>query len=107
MSHVCCARPPGSDHRYIYTHDLPQLEGIRSSATNMDPELSKVHTPLSLEAWRRCLQVHPDKDFADYILRGIERGFRIGANPEATLTSTNKNMQSAKQHPDVINQDSQ
>ena len=101
---TCCAHPPGSDHRYIYTHDLLWLEGNRSSATSWDPELSNVHTPLRLEAWHRRLQSHPDRDFVDYILRGIEKGFRIGANPEAILRPASRNMESAKQHPDVINE---
>ena len=96
--------PPGSDHRYIYTHDLLRLEGDRRSATNLDPELAKVYSPLCLEAWHRRLQLHPDKDFAGYILRGIEKGFRIGANPEAILRPASRNMRSAKQHPDVINE---
>ena len=27
---------------------------------------------------------HSDKDFADYILNGVQNGFRVGINPEAT-----------------------
>ena len=47
---------------------------------------------------------HPDRDFADYILSGIQNGFRLGINPEATYTSVSRNMQSASLHQDVIDE---
>ena len=101
---MCCAHLPGSDGRYIYTHDLLKLEGDRRSSVSVVSQLSMVHTPLHLAAWRRHLHCHPDRDFTDYILRGIEKGFCIGANPEAMLKPAHRNMKSAQQHPDVINE---
>jgi len=38
----------------------------------------QVTTPLQLGMWRDELKFHPDQLFANYILRGIESGFRIG-----------------------------
>ena len=45
---------------------------------------------------------HPDRDFADYVLNGIQNGFRLGINPEAPYTSVSRNMQSASLHQEVI-----
>ena len=98
---MSCAYLPGKGGRYIYTHDL--LEGDRSSK-HMESQLAAIRTPLQLTAWHRFLQSHPDQDFAGYILRGIEEGFRIGANPKALLKPASRNMQSAQQHPDIISE---
>ena len=54
--------------------------------------------------WRKFLQDHPDQDFVGFILRGIEEGFRIGANPESLLRPASRNMQSALQQPGIINE---
>ena len=99
---MSCAHLPGKDGRYIYTHDLLKLEGARRSSKHLDSQLAAIRTPLQLTAWHQFLRSHPDQDFAGYILRGIEEGFRIGANPEALLKPASRNMQSAQQHPDII-----
>ena len=44
--------------------------------------MSKIVTPLKLQAWQDALSDYPDKTFAAYILRGIERGFKIGFDTE-------------------------
>ena len=45
---------------------------------------------------------HPDADFVRYILTGLQRGFRIGADPTVQLRSAKKNMQSALKNPKVV-----
>ena len=45
---------------------------------------------------------HPDRDFAGYVLQGIERGFRVGFNYSTRLQATARNMQSARLHTRVI-----
>jgi len=100
---LSCACSPGKDGRYIYINDLLKVEGDRSS-TSTNSQLSRAHTPLKLAAWCQRLHFHPDQDFAGYILCGISGGFRIGVCSAATLKLASKNMQSAKQHPDVINE---
>jgi len=67
-----------------------------------DTRLAGIHTPLHLVAWSKTLQRHPDKDFSSYILRGIKKGFHIGINPAILLKPATKNMLSAQQHPEVI-----
>jgi len=45
---------------------------------------------------------HPDRDFSYGILRGIEYGFYIGVVPSVLLTPARSNMESATQHPEII-----
>ena len=44
---------------------------------------------------------HSDRRFAEYILKGIEQGFRIGFDRQR-LVSAKENMLSALQHPEVV-----
>ena len=39
-----------------------------------------VISPLILNSWSKELSCHPDKVYAQYILKGISQGFRIGYN---------------------------
>ena len=48
---------------------------------------------------------HPDQAFAAYILRGIEKGFRIGFNPQLVkLKSSGANMSLAAEQSEVVEQ---
>ena len=60
-------------------------------------------TPLRLQAWRKELVGHPDRDFVDYILCGLEQGFRIGFNKQSVqLKCRQGNMLSASEQPEVV-----
>ena len=67
-------------------------------------ELITVATPLCLQAWEEALAPHPDRAFARYLCDGLQFGFRIGFKWGSPLRSTSSNMESARQHPEVINQ---
>ena len=71
-------------------------------ATDVDPRLLTVHTPLILTSWKQRLLPHPDQDFANYVLNGIKKGFCIGRNTLHPLQSASKNMSSARENPQVI-----
>ena len=66
------------------------------------PLFATVATPLCLGAWKQYLRSHPDKEFAHFIVRGIEQGFPIGVDPTASLVSARRNMSSATENPQVI-----
>ena len=68
----------------------------------VDPHLATVSTPLILQAWRRRLARHPDHDFVRFILNGVEHGFCIGVDEAASFRPALRNMQSASQYPQVI-----
>ena len=63
---------------------------------------SSVMSPLVLENWSGELSTHPDKIFAQYILRGISQGFQIGFNRSHHLSQPHSAM--FTQNPGVISQ---
>ena len=68
------------------------------------PLLCEVTTPFLWPAWELVLQGYPDKQFRDYIVRGIRYGFRIGFDHSraTNFTSKRRNMASAYEHTEVI-----
>jgi len=108
FSKVCWLLPlphhTGNDGAYIYINDLLRLDisAKSGSTTSVDPRLTPVSTPLQLHKRKQHLHHHPDHDFTTYIIQGIQYGFHIGAKSPAFLVSTNKNMSSAQQHPEII-----
>ena len=70
----------------------------------MPAPLSEVCSPLSanIGAWRERLQKHPDKVFSEYILHGLEFGFRVGFDYHIQLSAARRNMTSALEHVDVV-----
>ena len=55
-----------------------------------------------MRAWHDGLREHPDQYFAGYVLDGLRNGFRIGFDHTAPLRSARRNMPSAAEHPEVI-----
>ena len=83
-------------------NDLKQLEGcapIRKDAT----QLGGVSTPLILSAWSEELRPHPDREFAGYLVNGINQGFRIGSKG-GQLQSAVDNMRSVATCPQVVDE---
>ena len=81
------------------------LESRTSTSTSMSAPISNfstVNTPLRLQSWQRRIQSHPDKNFINYILSGIERGFCIGRDSTCHVNSATKNKQSAHDNPTAI-----
>ena len=89
---------------YAYTSQLLALEKCRpGQARQLPPCLLKITTPLKLDTWREELKFYPDQQFAEYILRGIENGFRIGFRYDRqVLHPCRHNMLSATQAPQVV-----
>ena len=71
-------------------HGLRRLEG------NSSPILG------CLPSWCTALAFHPDRNFACYILEGIEHGFRVSFTHSISLRSAQSNMPSVYEHPDAI-----
>ena len=90
--------------RYIYMSDLAELDGcVPINPVVVPCGLQVIATPLHREAWSRELRLLPDQEYARYIERGLESGFRIGYDYGAShCTSARRNMLSATQHPQPI-----
>ena len=75
---------------------------VSSCRSTLHPAISKVVTSLIVPAWSTALAPHPDRAFADYIVRGLNEGFRIGYKRGTPLRSAKTNMLSASQQPGVV-----
>ena len=64
--------------------------------------LREVATTLRLQEWRKELRDYPDTTFKNYILNGIEHGFRIGFNRAISHRSASSNMRSAIENAAVV-----
>ena len=89
----------GVDGQYYYTHVLLALGKPAQSTTMADHWISGLSTPLHLLAWRRRLGTHPDKDYVNYILSGIEYGFRIGVDDTRVFKSAGQKYAFSKTEP--------
>ena len=91
--------------RYCYGGDLKQLAACKPECSGAPPQLLPVITPLQWMTWAKVLESHPDRDFSAYIVEGLRDGFRLGFNYAShTCTSAKRNMLSALQHPEVIDE---
>ena len=79
--------------------------GSICSAGVLPPSLADIVTPFKLEVWTKELDSHPDIQFRDFILMGIERGFKIGFDAcSVVLKSARRNMVSAFDHSEVTDE---
>ena len=65
--------------------------------------LSRINTPLVVDEWEKFLNHHPDREYGDYLLRGMKEGFRIGFRyADCVCKRAGSNMKSAADHPEVV-----
>ena len=89
---------------YIYMEDLQKLHSCSYSFPRslLGQHLERIPSPLEVASWENLLASHPDKRFQRFIVEGIQRGFRIGCNPSHPRRSSSRNMRSAYDHPQVV-----
>ena len=93
----------GTQHPYPYTQQLLALDACRNKQQQLPHALCTITTPMKREAWKKGLMSHPDQEFASYILRGIEQGFRVSFDANRTqLRQRSGNLLSATEQPEVI-----
>ena len=88
------------DH-HRYTADLLALEQA-SPAPIAIPDRRTTQSPLDPAVWQQCLQSYPDREFAQFIVRGLRGGFRIGVRRGAQLKPSARNLKSAYEQPQVV-----
>ena len=85
--------------RYRYMASLHGLQAaVPLKAHNHSQELSNISSPLHTHL------SHPDREFATYILEGLQYGFQVGLDHTKPLKPAHRNMPSAEQHPEVNDQ---
>ena len=69
-------------------------------------ELKRTYTPLRRSAFEHELKAHPDKAWVSWLLNGIDNGVSTGYNgPHFSYTA--RNLTSALQHPEVVDDELQ
>ena len=63
---------------------------------------SKRVSPLHPLRWEEELKCHPDRQFADYVIRGVREGFRLGYDYHHHCISSSSNMKSADVHKSIV-----
>ena len=105
---ACCHAGPThhpTSEANKYTHDLMHLDRCHSNeAATLPGAITEIRTTLIAKAWENALQCHPDSDFRHYIQSGITNGFRIGFNRRPQLRSSHRNMLSALNNPEIVEQ---
>ena len=89
-----------SSGRYCYLPELLQLE--EALPQSYHPSWPRVPTPLRPLAFARCLVSHPDRQFTDFIVRGLSAGFRIGYTDVSQLCSCSRYHPSCIANPAVV-----
>ena len=92
---------------FDYRQWLPQWQRVScntpSNAMLLPPEACKISTPLNVSAWSIYLWTHPHQDLAQFYVKGITEGFRIGFTYHSQfLKSARRNLESARDHPEVV-----
>ena len=86
--------------KYRYMSDLQALE---ATASGSGPNCFCPSTPLVQQAWRHALEQHPDRDFVQYLLTGMQCGFHVGARRSSVMSSSAQgNLPSVRQHPQLV-----
>ncbi len=75
----------------------------RARQCKLPAEARLVHTPLRAAAWQRMLADHPDRQLVEWMVRGIQQGFRIGYQHDPRdLRQSKQNLSSVQQQPEVV-----
>ena len=93
--------------QYKYTRDLLEMEGRESgmSLSQVPAELQQVQTLLQIKEWEKSLRAHPDREFCDYLLRGMRSGFRVGFHyAHSSSWRVKSNKKSALENAEVVDE---
>ncbi len=89
---------------YRFTKQLVELERVSEGPrSRVVPGADKVVTPLKWHEWEMELRGHPDKEWVEFLIRGIREGFRLGHDQSSVVLRQRKGaMYEASQHREVI-----
>ena len=80
LSNTTCLSPLGgtnirNDGSYAYSKELIALEAVAQNSETPSKSVAPVSGFLPLQEWLPYLQMHPDRDFAEFMKRGLYSGF--------------------------------
>ena len=90
--------------KYVYMPDLWTLRSLHPPIiTAISDTLCQINTPLNIRTWEVELRAHPDREYVQFLLEGIQQGFRIGFDySHHSCSSVSSNMKSTSIHPEPI-----
>ena len=95
----------GDWRSYNYTEDLLNLEKKQSATPYCLPvEARTITSPFMVENWAKALNQHPDKTFVHYLVKGMADGFHIGFDRRVNCKSVEKNMKSALENMEPVDE---
>ena len=81
---------------------MPRLLQPADTSREGHESVLAINTPLRVSEWAWALLAHLDQAFTRYVCSGLNEGFRIGFQRGLPLRPAGKNMQSAQEHPAVV-----
>jgi len=89
---------------YRFTKQLRELEQRSEGSSSRTLQgAEEVVTPLVWQQWEEELREHPDREWVEFLVRGIREGFRLGHDQSSVvLEERGGPMCEASQHRDVI-----
>lgn len=88
---------------YPYTEQLKRLfSKKREPQKPLPSELCDIVSPINITFWQENLQCHPDNNYVQLLVQGLEEGFHIGVDGETWLKSSRDNLISVTDHPDIV-----
>lgn len=93
-----------SEGQYTYIRDMKALAKSAPPIGHapLPAYMSRIVTTLRVEAWEKLLRPMPDRECAEYVLDGLQDGFRIGFDGRSPHASARRNMLSAERNPEVV-----
>ena len=83
---------------------MARLSGM-SDDVWVPPEDTANTTPMNTAQWKKSLVKHPNRALVNFYISGISQGFRLGFNnPTFSLKSACRNLSSAYEHPEVVDE---
>ena len=111
MGRFVLAELQRANRKYPYMEHLRVLNGRRPEGSIEQPptsvtlqhRLQQVRSLLVWQEWERALATHPDREYVEYVLRGMREGFREGYQYRGSRrVSARRNMKSASENPEVV-----
>ena len=90
--------------QYKYMNEIQAMDQCRPGIPSILPDkFVRVSTSLRAEEWEVRLRSLPDRRCAEFLIRGISEGFRLGfQHHDHQCSSAKDNMRSAVQNPRVV-----
>lgn len=95
---MLCSNGMVQGRHHFFSSHLMALDACRPTQTQGGADYSVTGSPLNTAQWSKLLKDHPDKHYSQYILKGIQEGFRIGFNRHHQCQPATANLSSQVPH---------